>query len=181
MSGLQTHQDLCRQFATLLSYPAANLEQTATDCLELLQKNRPEAAEQLQPFAAFLTASDRARIEEVFTGAFDLQPLCHPYVGYQLCGESQQRTMFLMKLQELYRQHDYRCGSELPDHLGEMLRFIGIIDDQGCRRELIEDGLLPALEKIIHGIDNAAHPYRGLLKALHSFLNAGSADKGALS
>ena len=181
MNGLQTHQDLCRQFAVLLSYPAINLRKATADCLELLQASRPDAADQLHPFCAFLAASDQARIEEVFTGTFDLQPLCHPYVGYQLCGESQQRTLFLMKLQELYRQHDYRCGSELPDHLGEMLRFIGITDDQICRRELIADGLLPALEKLIAGIDNADHPYRSLLGALYSFLSPTGADKGALS
>jgi len=181
MNGLQSHQDCCRQFAALLSYPTEDLEQTAADCLELLRQSRYDAADQLQPFLAFLAANDRARIEEVFTGTFDLQPLCHPYVGYQLCGESQQRTLFLMKLQEIYRQHDYRSGSELPDHLGEMLRFIGITDDQQCRRELIDDGLLPALEKLIAGIDNADHPYRSLLRALRSFLSSTGTDKGALS
>lgn len=181
MTALTAHQDICRQFAALLRYPNQALPQIAADCLEQLRQNRPEAAQQLLPFAKFLAASDRSRIEEVFTGTFDLQPLCHPYVGYQLCGESQQRTMFLIKLQELYRQHDYLCGSELPDHLGEMLRFIGITTDQVCRRELIEDGLLPALTKIIQGMDNPDHPYLGLLKALHSFLSDCSAEKGALS
>ncbi len=181
MDPMATHQDLCRQFAALLDYPAADLRQTAADCLEQLRGNRPEVAAQLLPFADFLAASDRSRIEEVFTATFDLQPLCHPYVGYQLCGESQQRTMFLMKLQELYREHDFRTGSELPDHLSEMLRFIGCVNDVHCRRELIDDGLLPALEKIIQGIDNDDHPYQGLLKTLHSFLSERSAEKGAHS
>jgi nitrate reductase delta subunit len=181
MTALLTHQDTCRQFAALLSYPTAALRQTAADCLEQLQRTCPAAAAKLQPFADFLAASDQARIEELFTATFDLQPLCHPYVGYQLCGESQQRTMFLIKLQEIYRQHDYRTGSELPDHLGELLRFIGITNDQNCRRELIEDGLLPALDKIIQAIDNPDHPYRGLLQALYSFLSERSAEKGAHS
>ena len=181
MTSLTVHQDICRQFATLLSYPGADLLQTAANCLERLQQSQADAAEQMVPFFNFVTTSSEARIEEVFTGTFDLQPICHPYVGYQLCGESQQRTMFLMKLQELYRQHDYRCGSELPDHLGEVLRFIGITDDQACRRELVRDGLLPALEKIIKGIENDEHPYKQLLKALHSFLNQHSVEKGALS
>ena len=128
-----------------------------------------------------LETASQAQIEETFTSTFDLQPLSHPYVGYQLCGESQQRTMFLMKLQEIYRQHDYNSGSELPDHIGQVLRFIGITNDRSCRQELIEDGLLPALAKIIPEIENDDHPYKGLLKALQGFLSENSADKGAHS
>ena len=181
MTSLQIHQDICRQFATLLSYPNAEASATAVACQKLLQENRPEIAPQLQNFVELVKSSDRARVEEIFTSTFDLQPVCHPYVGYQLCGESQQRTMFLMKLQELYRQHDYHPGGELPDHLSEMLRFIGITGDQSCRQELISDGVLPALEKIIQAIENDDHPYKGLLKALHSFLSDTGAEKGALS
>jgi nitrate reductase delta subunit len=181
MTSLQTHQDICRQFAVLLSYPDSEVQANAAACRELLQKNQLEPAAQLQNFIELLESADQAQIEEMFTSTFDLQPLCHPYIGYQLCGESQQRTMFLIKLQEVYRQHDYNSGSELPDHISEMLRFIGITDDQNCRRELIDEGLLPALEKIIPAIENDNHPYKGLLKALQSFLSGSSAEKGAPS
>ena len=181
MTSLQTHQDICRQFATLLSYPEAGVQTTAAACRELLQENRPEVAPQLQSFVDLLATSDQAQIEELFTATFDLQPVCHPYVGYQLCGENQKRSIFLMKMHQIYREHDFNPGIELPDHLGEMLRFIGTTGDQICRQELISDGLLPAVEKIIAGIDNDDHPYKGLLKALHSFLHVSSAEKGALS
>ena len=181
MTTLQAHQQICQQFSALLSYPDAAVQTTAAACQKLLQQHFPEVAPQLQSFITALAETDQARIEEIFTSTFDLQPLCHPFVGYQLCGESQQRTMFLMKLQEIYRQHDYSAGSELPDHISEMLRFIGRIDDQVCRDELIIDGLLPALEKIIAAIENDDHPYKGLLKTLQSFLTESSADKGALS
>jgi nitrate reductase delta subunit len=108
----------------------------------------------------------------VFTATFDLQPVCHPYVGYQLCGESQQRGMFLIQLNQLYRQHGFVAGVELPDHLSTLLRFIGTRAPQECRRELIEDGLLPALAKILQGLDAGDHPYADLLVSLQSFLAA---------
>ncbi len=181
MTNLQTHQDICRHFSALLSYPTTEAQSTAAVCQNLLREHQPKAASQLQEFVELLAATEPAKLEELFTATFDLQPVCHPYVGYQLCGESQKRGMFLMKMQQLYREHDFNPGTELPDHLGEMLRFIGTTDDQSCRQELISDGLLPALEKIIAGLDNAEHPYHGVLTALHSFLNADSAEKGALS
>lgn len=181
MDNLQIHQAICRQFSALLSYPDTEVQTTATACQQLLQECYPDSARKMQDFIEYLSATDRAQSEEVFTATFDLQPLCYPYVGYQLCGENEKRAMFLMKVQQLYHQYDFNQGAELPDHLGEMLRFVGTTADRGCRQELIDDGLLPALEKIIAGIDNEDHPYQGLLKSLYSFLNKSNAEKGALS
>ncbi len=177
MSTGAVHQIICRHFADLLSYPDGNTRQAAVECAELLRSCHPEAADPLIGFVNFLDAQQAARVEEIFTATFDLQPACHPYVGYQLCGESQQRTMFLIKLQQIYNQYGFATGSELPDHLSTMLRFIGTVADRDCR-ELISDGLLPALEKLLKGVDEGEHPYVELLKALRSFL-AGPVDNDA--
>jgi nitrate reductase delta subunit len=177
MSTVTVHQTICRHFAGLLSYPDGATRQTAAACEALLREIRPGAANPLAGFVSFLESHENARVEEIFTATFDLQPACHPYVGYQLCGESQQRTMFLIKLQQIYRQHDFVAGMELPDHLSTMLRFIGTVVDHNCRQEIIADGLLPALEKLLQGLDQAEHPYAELLKALRSFL-AETIDSG---
>ncbi|MCM2263903.1 MAG: nitrate reductase molybdenum cofactor assembly chaperone [Desulfuromonadales bacterium] len=178
MCAATVHQTLCRHFADLLSYPDRDSRQVAAACSDLLRTNYPEAGGALLGFTNFLDAQEAARVEEIFTATFDLQPACHPYVGYQLCGESQQRTMFLIKLQQLYNQHGFMAGSELPDHLSTMLRFIGTVQDRNCREELVSDGLLPALEKLLQGLDDGEHPYVDLLKALRIFLVA-SVDNGA--
>lgn len=170
MSELQQHQELCRQFATLLGYPGENIAAQAATCSVDLRHVSSEAADSLESFITFLEANETSRIEEAFTGTFDLQSLCHPYVGYQLCGESQQRTMFMIKLRELYQQYDFISGNELPDHLTEVLRFVASITDQDCRLEIIQDGLLPALAKITQGVESDGHPYMALLNALQSFL-----------
>jgi len=163
-------QTLCRHFADLLSYPDSATRQTASDCATLLRDLHPEGVEPLTGFINFLDEQESSQVEEVFTATFDLQPACHPYVGYQLCGESQQRTMFLIKLQQLYHQHGFASGTELPDHLSTMLRFIGTLDDRNCCKELVSDGLLPALEKLLQGLDQGDHPYVVLLRTLQSFL-----------
>ena len=170
MSELQHHQTLCRQFATLLSYPGEGVAKEAVVCSADLKQISPEASAALESFICFLEANDISRIEEAFTGTFDLQSLCHPYVGYQLCGESQQRTMFMIKLRELYQQYGFVSGNELPDHLTEVMRFIGSISDQDCRQEIIQDGLLPALAKLTQGIESDGHPYLAVLNALQIFL-----------
>ncbi|MHB1397908.1 MAG: nitrate reductase molybdenum cofactor assembly chaperone [Trichloromonadaceae bacterium] len=172
MKALTTQQTICRQFAELFSYPTAELSQTLASCTALLREEQPSAAASLERFDDFLQTQTAARIEEVFTATFDLQPVCYPYVGYQLCGENQQRGMFLMQLNQLYRQHGFVAGVELPDHLSTLLRFIGTLAPQDCSRELIEEGLLPALAKILQGLDAGDHPYADLLLSLQCFLAA---------
>ncbi len=160
----------CLNFSTLLSYPGAQVRTTAATCFLQLQETDAQAATVFSGFIDFLEAQDLPQIEELFTSAFDLQAISFPYVGYQLCGESQARTLFLMKLQELYKERNFSSEGELPDHLSIMLRFIGSIDDPTGNAEIICDGLLPALEKIIQGIETLDHPYRQLLSALQTYL-----------
>lgn len=178
---LAAQQTICRHFAALLSYPDREVSPVAAACAELLRTSCPAAAEPLHNFIDFLAAQEAARVEELFTATFDLQPACHPYVGYQLCGESQQRTMFLIKLQQLYQQHGFQAGTELPDHLASMLRFIGTAADRSCCNELVSDGLLPSLEKMLQGLNDGEHPYADLLRALQNFLTATVASDGRLS
>ncbi|PNU21439.1 nitrate reductase molybdenum cofactor assembly chaperone [Geothermobacter hydrogeniphilus] len=179
MLELPKHQEICRQFAGLLAYPDEAQLTTLDSLSATLQPVAAEAAEMLHNFAAFREQQAPSRVEEVYTSCFDLQPSCHPYVGYQLCGESQARILFLMQLKKLYREHGFSDESELPDHLVTMLRFLGSTDDQACRDEIIADGLRPALEKLVAGFDGEEQPYLDLLQALRSFLNLPLAAEGS--
>jgi nitrate reductase delta subunit len=181
MTSMQTDQQLFEQFSRLFSYPDAQTEHTVTDCYALLTQKSPAGAEQLRHFKAFVEDSVPTRLEETFTATFELQPLCHPYVAWQLCGESQQRTLMLMKLTELYRQHNFSAGNDLPDHLSEVLRFIGTRCDLQDHAELVVDAIIPTLNKMIGAIEQEDHPYRSLLVALRNWLGTMYVDKGALS
>ena len=174
-------RQIYHHFARLLSYPETDLLQVARQCRGCLTDLSSAATEPLTHFVDFVQTTERKQIEETYTATFDLQPVCHPYIGYQLCGENQKRTLFLMKLEELYREHNFVAETELQDHVSEVMRFISITDDPQCRQDIISDGLLPALEKIIQAIDNEHHPYQGLLEALHSFMSERSVEKGAVS
>ncbi len=171
MNELTLHQDLCRRFALLLSYPDHRMNEHTAACMAKLRPINLNAAAALEPFHRFVTANADWQIEEAYTGTFDLQSLCHPYIGYQLCGESQQRTLLMLKLRELYQRFDFTPGNELPDHLTEVLRFIGSINDRVCRLEIIRDGILPALAKMTLGLEDHERPYLTLLQALHCFLS----------
>lgn len=174
-------KEIYTHFADLLSYPRGQTRELADLCCEKMHERAPDAARTLKRFAAFARDSEPSRVEETYTATFDLQPLCHPYVGYQLCGESQKRALFLMKLQQLYRQSGFRSGPELPDHLSEIMRFVGTVDNPDRCRELIDDGVRPALDKITAALDNDDHAYKQVLEALMMFLRTTGEDKGELS
>jgi nitrate reductase delta subunit len=173
------HQELFRHFAVLLGYPHGNLGGAARACHDLLADYSRSAAAELERFCAFLATAPAARVEEVYTATFDLQPVCYPYVGFQLFGESKERILFLVKLQDCYRTHGYVSGGELPDHLSEVLQFLATVTDATAREVLVADGLVPALTKMVDGLDGAPQPYGDVLRALQDFLAGAAASVAA--
>jgi nitrate reductase delta subunit len=161
-------------FAYLLDYPSPATLQQAEQCLEQLRVIHPEAARSLETFCGGLEKHSLEQIEELYTITFDMQPVCYPYIGYQLFGESYKRGALMAQLNEAYHASGYSAGQELPDHLSVSLHFLGLgttsqEDDFG--RTLLAEGLVPALEKMIRTFDKQSeNPYLGLLSALHLFL-----------
>jgi len=143
-------------FAEILSYPHANLKSptrpltvAVRECEALLAPYAPEAAAWLGEFGDFTKETPPGRLEEIYSSTFDLDPSCHPYVGYHLLGESYKRSLFLVRLKECYRAHGFgEPPGELPDHLAIMLRFLAVCDDPVLTGELVHEALLPALERM---------------------------------
>lgn len=165
---------LFESFAVLLEYPASAMTEQAGHLLEQLMSLHPESAEALGKFVRALEQLSLETMRELYTITFDMQPVCYPYVGYQLFGESYKRGAFMAQLNEAYHASEYSAGQELPDHLSVILRFIGL-DSENRHGEfcqtLIHDGVNPALGKMLKVFDaRSENPYLGLLSALQIFL-----------
>ncbi len=161
-------------FAALLEYPCSNTSIQAQHCFKQIQTIHPEVAEKLETFICAITQLPIDRIQEVYTTTFDMQPVCYPYVGYHLFGESYKRGAFMAQLNDAYHSIGYSAGQELPDHLAVILRFLGL-DSANCAGEfcqtLLKEGVQPALEKMLKVFDDESeNPYFDLLSALHLFL-----------
>ncbi len=147
-------------FANILDYPATGIVSEVRECQALLSPRSPEAAVFLGEFHALAEDSPDGRLEELYTGVFDLDPVCYPYVGYHMFGESYKRSAFMVLLKEQFRKHgfEYR-GPELPDRLSTLLRFLSVCDDDDLAQEIIDLGMVPALDKMMKG---AAKEEKGL-------------------
>jgi nitrate reductase delta subunit len=152
------HLDL-RLLAELLAYPAPDLGRRAEACAAALAGVRPAAAVRLSRFAAWASAAGTGPLEEAYTSAFDLAPICTPYVGDQLFGASGERSLLLAGLRELQREAGIAPGAELPDHVAEVLRLAAGPIPPGVRDDLLRDGLAPALRKMLVALEAAAHPW----------------------
>lgn len=166
-------------FADILDYPQENIVQQVQECETLVSASNPEAADLLRQFRNVVEETPNGRLEEIYTGIFDLDSDCHPYVGYQLFGDSYERSVFLVGLKQRYRSSGFETSeNELPDRLSVLLRFLSMSGDGSLSQEIIDEGLVPALDKMAREteeqteerIPRASDPYRQVLQALRSVL-----------
>jgi nitrate reductase delta subunit len=157
-------------FAELLSYPEADPASTARRCRERVVAR---ARKHLDAFVDRAERAPRHALEEAFSAAFDLEPACAPYVGYHLCGDGPLRGQFLAELAGVYTAAGFTPPgptAELPDHLAVVLRFLAGTPGGEARDALLEDGLAPALERMLGAFGGSDNPYRFVLAALREEL-----------
>ncbi len=135
-----------------------------------------DAVRFLDEFRVFLQTTTLERMEEIYTRTFDLQAICHPYVGYQLFGNGSQRGMFMAGLKEQYKICGFSERNELPDHLGIMLRFASTCTTPE-RKELVNKCIIPAVKKMVSGFEDDRNPYKRVLEALLLFLQSEGVDQ----
>lgn len=160
MQGEPRHQRIIGLFADILDYPAPGLAGQAAECEALLGELAPEAAGLMQGFRSFADATPIGNLEEIYSGFFDLNPICHPYVGYQLFGENYKRSRFLLGLKSRYGAEGFEpSANEIPDRLSIVLRFIARSKGGRETDDLVREGLLPALERITTRPESGHHDH----------------------
>ncbi len=167
---MENSKELYRLFGELLEYPKPGLLEKARRCRELMVECRPEGAGLLDGFLALVGTAPPGTLEELYTGTFDLNPTCCPYVGYQLVGEDPKRAALMLKLQEEFHSTGFSTGNELPDHIAVLLRFLAWQKDGALQQELVELLLLPALQKMVQPLDEK-NLYGQLLRAVASVMS----------
>jgi nitrate reductase delta subunit len=163
-------KQLCRLFAEVLDYPSNSPLESATECVQQLEASFPKIARPMQSFVAFAQSQNPGALEELYTQTFDVTPAITPYVGYHLFGESPKRSAFLVKLQEAYKSHNFSNGTELPDHLCVLLKFFSVAQDPEFVIPLLQECVLPVLEKMEEAFPKNGNGYAPAINSLKLFL-----------
>lgn len=152
-------------FARLLIYPSAQCLAEAGSAADLVRQVDPAASELLTRFARKLEAMGLAGWQELYVRTFDLNPICALEVGWQLYGDNYDRGEFLVKMRGELRSHGLAESVELPDHLSHILPLLGRMEDDQARG-FAGEKVLPALRKMLSGLEGRESPYEDVLRAI---------------
>lgn len=172
MTALDQRSQVLSAFADLLSYPSSDPAPAARRCRDLVSGRGSAAA-----IGEFLSRAEKARpfeMEEIYSSTFDLDPACAPYLGHHLAGETPKRGVFMARLADAYRQDGFEGGTrtgELPDHVSVVLRYLSAVPSGASRQALLEDALVPALDKMLEALPAPENVYRSVLAALRAEVN----------
>ncbi len=139
----------------IFSYPED--EQLLRESVQKLAKISKNIQE-LGDLAEFIERSELSAIQEEYVHAFELQPLCAPYVSHHIYGESYKKGEYMIFLNEMYRSNSFTpTVNDLPDHIAVVSEFLSFLRDG--RREFISS-IMPGLEKMKKTVEETDTPYR---------------------
>jgi nitrate reductase assembly molybdenum cofactor insertion protein NarJ len=177
-----------QELAPLFEYPEQDYPARVKAVCELLESRYPLAAVELNAFAKALPSQNLVfsapaldEMQEIFTRSFDVQSITTLSVGYVVFGDDYKRGELLVNLNREHREAGVDCGSELSDHLPNVLRLIARWRDEEMVVEFVEEILHPALDGIIGEFDTARMEQRNRLYQKHfKTLIASSAERGTI-
>ncbi len=134
-----------RVLAALLEYPDSGYPEKVREIRDSLEGPYPEACAELDRFLEFLPAHDLTTMQELYTRSFDVQAMTTLDVGYVLFGDDYKRGVLLANLNSEYREVDIDTGTELADHIPNLLRLMEVLKDEEVLHDLAYAILAPAL------------------------------------
>jgi nitrate reductase assembly molybdenum cofactor insertion protein NarJ len=157
--------------ADLFEYPDSEYPQRVRKVIDLLDGNYAPAVVELEQFLELLPAGELTTMQELFTRSFDVQAITTLDIGYVLFGDDYKRGELLANLNREHQQVKNDCRMELADHLPNILRLIGKLQQNELLDELIEEIVAPAVAIMIREfapdhIDRKNENYRTHYKTL---------------
>jgi nitrate reductase delta subunit len=156
-------------FADLLKYPGEDYPQTVESCRQALEEVNTEAAGYLAGFAEQIRGWDTTQLQELFVRTFDLNPVCALEVGWHLFGDTYDRGTFMVKMREELSRYGVSESSEVPDHLTHVLALLGRMKPEEAD-PFAASAVLPAMEKMLAGLEGKKSPYENILRAIRCVL-----------
>jgi len=169
----------CEFFGDLLDYPQPMLLRNMQNGIESMAGEHSEAAALLSEFHSSILGLPPGKLEEIYTNSFDFRAEASLYVGHHLFGEHFKRSVLMARLKNWYEARSFSAGAEMPDHISVVLRFLARNQDDPDTQEFITECLIPAVTRIIAGLEQGAGPYEGALQALLLMLQSSQAVAAA--
>ncbi|MBI5415805.1 MAG: molecular chaperone TorD family protein [Candidatus Omnitrophica bacterium] len=163
-------RELCGRLGSFLEYPGDGPRDIARAAEVAVESGSEAAAAFLHGFSAEMDAMEPWMRQEHYVRTFDVMPKCPLYLSVHLFGEeSFKRAELMTGLKTVYERHNRFEMTELPDHLALVLKNNEIFEDEEWA-ELVSMCILPALPKMIRGLEKCGNSYALVLKAVQALL-----------
>lgn len=137
--------------ASLFTYPDETLLERIDRCRECFADDAPEIADRIDTFKENMAGKSLSNLEEMYIRTFDFNPLCTLDTGWQLFGENYHRGLYLVRIRQEMRRFDIPETSELVDHLTNVLRLLGRMNEEDAA-DFAASCIVPAAKKILRAL-----------------------------
>lgn len=166
-----TKEMVYQSLAKVLGYPHEGYRASVRECRELIGIHYPDQVSKFSEFDTYVETALNAAVEELYVNTFDVQALCSLDIGYVIFGEDYKRGEMLTNMKVMQTKFGNDCGTELPDHLPNVLTLITKLNWNDSR-DLVAYLVLSALEKMLQGFQEKGSPYQHVLFAIDQILRA---------
>lgn len=163
--------------AKLFEYPKSNLSSAAEKLSELLEKSFPEMYQKGQDFYEAVADINVHQQQEYYLKTFDIKAIVALDLGYLIFGEDFKRAEFLVNMQKEHKNAGIDCGTELGDHLPNILQLLARTKDDDFREELGFIISRPVIQFMLAKFQDRDNYYKAILEILAAFLSADFAGK----
>lgn len=158
--------------AKLFEYPKNSLSTPAKELNLLLAKSYPELHQKGQDFLESIINISVHEQQEYYLKTFDINAIVALDLGYLIFGEDYKRAEFLVNLQKEHKKAGIDCGTELGDHLPNILELLAKSPDDSFREELGFIISRPVIQFMLAKFQDHNNYYQPVLEILGFFLTA---------
>lgn len=141
--------------AAVIAYPGPSFEADIERAIAFCEGEYSAATRALREFEQLVPKGDLIAQQELHTRTFDVQPITSLDIGYTLFGEDYKRGALLANLSAEHARAKNDCGSELGDHLTNVLRLLPKLSDAAFREEFVRVLVGPALREMVREFEPA--------------------------
>jgi nitrate reductase assembly molybdenum cofactor insertion protein NarJ len=152
--------------AGLFDYPDHKTGDLLYRTNDILQACSQEAHGTFLRFQEPFREMDLHSREEYFINTFEVEALISMDLGYVLFGEDYKRGNFLAMMQQEQTGAGNNLGSELADHLPNVMRLLPLMSDHEVAEELACSIILPAIREILKKFENTDNVYQHAFETL---------------
>lgn len=150
----------------MFRYPSDDMKTYFGKWREIISLYPPIPVNKLDLFISHIIEKPLSYQQEYYIRTFDVQAACFLDIGYVLFGEDYKRGVFLVNMKKEQQKAGNDCGSELPDHLPNILTLLPKMEDTLLAEELIYSLLVPAIHEMILKFNDVTNLYKSLMEIL---------------